>query len=161
MTLSSPPPASRQLPRSRLDDLLPRRPSRQELELPRIEAQAFTRLALAGDWGEMVRGYYTEDAVVLPPNAPEASGHAAIEAFFRSFPPLTAFEIRNVELEGAGDLAYQRGRYSMTMTIGGAAVSDSGKYLEILRKQSDGSWRTLRDMFSSVIPLPVADTTKR
>jgi ketosteroid isomerase-like protein len=122
----------------------------------------FVRLALAGDFAGLARGYYPDDGTVMPPNAPAATGHAAIEAFFRTLPPLTAFELRTEELEGTGDLAYKRGRYTMTMAIpGGPALVDSGKYLEVLKKQSDGSWKTLRDMFSSDLPVPAADTTKR
>ena len=122
----------------------------------------FVRLALAGDFAALSRGYYPDNGTVMPPNAPAATGHAAIEAFFKTLPPLTAFEIHTEELEGTGDLAYKRGRYKMTMAIpGGPAVTDSGKYLEVLKKQSDGSWKTLRDMFSSDIPVPAPDTTKK
>jgi ketosteroid isomerase-like protein len=74
---------------------------------------------------------------------------------FKTFPPITAFELRTEEVEGTADLAYVRGRYTMTMSPPGApAIADSGKYLEIWRKQSDGTWKSVRDMFSSDIPLP-------
>ena len=118
-------------------------------------ANLFVRHALAGDFAALVRDYYTEDAIALPPNAPAASGHAAIESMFRTFPPITAFELRSEEMEGNANLAYVRGRYFMTMSPpGAAAIADSGKYLEIWRRQSDGSWKSARDMFSSDLPLP-------
>ena len=118
-------------------------------------SRVFVRHALANDFAALARDYYTDDAMVLPPNAPAVTGHAAIEAMFKTFPPITAFELQTEEVEGTADLAYVRGRYTMTMTPPGApAIADSGKYLEIWRKQSDGSWKSVRDMFSSNIPLP-------
>ena len=117
--------------------------------------QAFARDALAGDFAVLTRAHYAEDAIVLPPNMPAATGHAAIEAMFKTFPPITALEIRNEEMEGNGSMAYVRGRYTMTLSPpGGAAITDTGKYLEIRRKQSDGSWKLVRDMFNSDVPLP-------
>jgi ketosteroid isomerase-like protein len=118
-------------------------------------ARVFVQHALANDFAALARDYYTDDAMVLPPNAPSVTGHAAIEAMFKTFPPITAFELKTEEVEGTADLAYVRGRYTLTMSPpGAAAIADSGKYLEIWRKQSDGSWKSMRDMFSSDIPLP-------
>lgn len=118
-------------------------------------SRVFVRHALANDFAALTRDYYSDDAIVLPPNAPAVTGHGAIEAMFKTFPPITAFELRTEEVEGSADLAYVRGRYTMTMSPPGTpAIADSGKYLEIWRKQSDGSWKSVRDMFSSDIPLP-------
>ena len=118
-------------------------------------ARVFVRHALATDFAALTRDSYSDDAMVLPPNAPAVTGHGAIEAMFKTFPPITAFELRTEEVEGTADLAYVRGRYTMTMSPPGApAIADSWKYLEIWRKQCDGSWKSVRDMFSSDIPLP-------
>lgn len=118
-------------------------------------SRVFVRHALANDFAALARDYYSDDAMVLPPNAPAVTGHGAIEAMFKTFPPITAFELRTEEVEGTAELAYVRGRYTMTMSPPGApAIADSGKFLEIWRRQSDGSWKSLRDMFSSDIPLP-------
>lgn len=120
--------------------------------------QAFAGYALAGDFAALAKNHYSDDAILLPPNAPAATGHAAIEAAFRTFPPITAFQLRNEEVEGTANLAYVRGRYVMTMSPpGAAAIADSGKYLEIWRKQSDGTWKSLRDMFNSDVPLPAPE----
>jgi ketosteroid isomerase-like protein len=118
-------------------------------------SRVFVGHVLAGDFAALVRGYYSDDAIVLPPNAPAVTGHGAIEAMFKTFPPVTAFELQTEEVEGSADLVYVRGRYTMTLSPPGApAIADSGKYLEIWRKQSDGTWKSVRDMFSSNIPLP-------
>ena len=54
---------------------------------------------------------------------------------------------------GAGDLVYTYGRYTMTLGLAGSPV-DSGKYLDIRRKQKDGSWKYEADMFNTSVPLP-------
>ena len=61
------------------------------------------------------------------------------------------------EIEGHGDLAYARGRYTLDLTPkakGAAPVHDEGKFLEILRRQPDGTWRYAVDMYSSDLPVP-------
>jgi uncharacterized protein (TIGR02246 family) len=89
---------------------------------------------------------YTEDAVVMPPNHPPVTGRNSIRQWQAGFPPVAGFTLNNEKIEGAGDLAYVRGRYVMTVA---GAPADSGKYLEIRRRQPDGSWRIAVDMFSS------------
>jgi uncharacterized protein (TIGR02246 family) len=121
-----------------------------------IEAtnQAFLTAARAGDWAG-VAALYTEDAALMPPNALAVEGRTAIQAFFSTWPPVTAFDLQTVEIDGRGDLAYVRGTYTMTITPpGGDPITDSGKFLEIHRRQPDGSWPLYRDMFNSDLALP-------
>ncbi len=114
----------------------------------------FAASMIAKDYAK-VAASYTADAVVLPANGPAATGRAAIEQLLGTFPPLSAFTLNSVEIEGVGDLAYQRGTFFMTMQLpGGVTASDSGKYLEIRRRQPDGSWLITRDIWNSDIPLP-------
>jgi len=47
----------------------------------------------------------------------------------------------SVELDGPST-AYERGRYSFTFRAGSKpAVTDTGTYFEVWRKQADGSWK--------------------
>ena len=57
--------------------------------------------------------------------------------------------------EVSGDLAYDFGtfQYSVTPKNGGAPVSDSGRYLVVLKKQADGTWKIVADMDNSASPL--------
>jgi uncharacterized protein (TIGR02246 family) len=106
----------------------------------------------AADWAAAPT-IYTEDAIVMPPNAPLIRGRNAIEAFLAKFPPISNFTIANTEVEGVGDLAYVVGTYSMTITPEGAEpITDTGKFLEIRKKQADGSWPLYVDIFNSDLP---------
>ena len=116
-------------------------------------SQAFVRAALASDWAT-VAALYGDDAVLNPPNEPAVKGRAAIQAFFAKFPPITALKFTNIAVEGHDDLAYTLGSYTMTLAPPGAAapVKDSGKYVEIRRKQRDGRWLIAVDIFNSDLP---------
>jgi ketosteroid isomerase-like protein len=111
----------------------------------------------AKDWmGDLA--LYTEDAIELPPNQAAVQGKAAIQAWEEAFPPFSNFQVQSLEIGGQGDLAYDRGTYSMTVTPPGTApIEDRGKYLTICRKQADGSWKIARVMFNSDLPLPAPE----
>lgn len=115
--------------------------------------QTFVKAALAKDWAT-VAGLYLEDAVVNLPNEPAIQGRAAIQTWLEKFPPITAFKAGNVKVEGRDDLAYVLGTYAMTIAPPGAPgpVEDSGKYVEIRRRQPDGQWLIAVDIFNSDLP---------
>lgn len=95
--------------------------------------------------------FYTEDTVVMPPNQPTVRGRSAVRDWMASFPRVTRADFVIDEVEGIGDRAFVRGRYSMTLEPEGAPgpVHDTGKYIEIREKQPDGSWLLARDIFNS------------
>jgi ketosteroid isomerase-like protein len=108
------------------------------------------------DWDAYVRADYTEDAVVLPPNTPAIQGWDAIKAYILTEGTVLDFKVEMIEIEGRGDLAYVRGTYSMTVVTPDASgpTKGTGKYIEIWRKQADGSWKVIRDIFNSDLPTP-------
>ena len=57
-----------------------------------------------------------------------------------------------VETVVDGDLAYQRGTFTVEATprAGGNTTKTSGNFLRIYRRQPNGEWRMTRDMFNSV-----------
>lgn len=107
----------------------------------------------AGDMDQLVQ-LYAEDAVVMPPNHPAVEGRAAIAELFGSFPPITDASFTDLTVEGAGDLAYVLGHYVLTFEGMGA---DTGKFIEIRRRQADGSWPLVADIFNSDLPLPTME----
>lgn len=94
---------------------------------------------------------YTDDAVAMPPNYPAASGHAAIRTWLEAMPPVKSIDFVVEEIAGSGDLAMVRGTYSMSLAVPGVPqpLNDQGKYIEIRKRQPDGSWPMWRDIFNS------------
>ena len=113
---------------------------------------AFVAAANAGD-AEGVAAVYADDGALLAPNLPPQKGRAAIKAFWGGFLDAYSvrFEVASDTIEGRGDLAYNQGHYRFTAVPkakGVPGVADEGKFLEILKKQPDGSWKYVVDMYS-------------
>jgi len=59
-----------------------------------------------------------------------------------------------------GDLAYTRGSYDQATKpkAGGMTTKLTGKFLDILQRQSDGTWKITRDCFNyDAVPTQVAE----
>jgi len=113
-----------------------------------------TQAGRASDWNALTALYAT-DAVRMPPNQPTVTGRDAIRAFHGQFPKLDSFAFSLIELDGRGDLAWYRGKYAMSFTLPGTkqSMADSGKLVAVLRKQPDGSWLTVADIWNSDLPV--------
>jgi ketosteroid isomerase-like protein len=114
---------------------------------------AFMTAVNAADVNGIV-GVYAADAALLPPNLPIQRGHDAVKAFWSGF--LDVYTVRMETgsdiVEGRGDLAYNVGHYRFTAVPkakGAPGVADEGKFVEVLKKQPDGSWKYVVDMYSS------------
>ncbi len=96
---------------------------------------------------------WTDEGIQMPPDESAAVGKDRIRT--RMALALDKFkvdiEIKNEEVQHAGDLAYARGTYKATLTpkTGGAAIPIDGKFMTILTRRADGSWKIHRDMFNS------------
>jgi uncharacterized protein (TIGR02246 family) len=119
--------------------------------------QRYTAVGKAGDlqgWVDL----WTRDGIRLMPGAPPAIGidavRASMEATMAQFD--SDGEMNLQETVVAGDWAYSWGTYVMTMTpkAGGASMTIDGKFMTILQRQPDGSWKIHRDMFNSNVPPP-------
>ncbi|MGW8267979.1 MAG: YybH family protein [Longimicrobiales bacterium] len=120
-----------------------------------IRATTEAALAIANgsqDWDEYVAVYYAPDATVLPPNAEAVHGRSAISAFLASFPTITTFSAELVTVEGDGNLAYVHGTYHLEMSTPDGPQADDGKYIEVWKRQADGSWQIAYDIFNSNVP---------
>ena len=101
--------------------------------------------------------YYSDDATVSPPNEALATTKAAIRAGWAEL--LTpgndiSWQPSKVEVASSGDMAYSMGSYTLTMKDAqGNPVTDHGKYTEIWKKQADGKWKTVADMWNSDLPV--------
>jgi uncharacterized protein (TIGR02246 family) len=105
---------------------------------------------------------YADDAALANPGEELVRGKAAIEqatAAFAADPNLkVAFEANRIQVARSGDLAYTRGRYTMTMTNPDTSKPETstGHYLTVWRKQADGSWKAVEDFVTPGGPLPVS-----
>lgn len=115
--------------------------------------EAFNR----GDVATAVE-FYTDDAKFLHPNTEIVSGKQAIKEFFETG---RAFGLRRINFESIevgydGDLAYERGVINMDLEPeGGQAMVDRGKYLVVMKRQADGSWKVAVDIWNSDLPQPI------
>jgi ketosteroid isomerase-like protein len=117
----------------------------------RLDA-VFMKAAGARDAGALVKGFYAPSAVLMPPNHPAVEGSEAIRGFLQGLMDsgLASLKLETATTASAGDLAYGRGRYTLSMTpAGGAPVQDEGKYIVVYRRQPDGAWRAVADIFNS------------
>ena len=112
----------------------------------------FVKNANHHDAAALTRGFYAEDAVLLPPNGPIARGAAAIEAFWQAFlsQGVADATIETNEVTASGDLAYGIGTYRYAVPSTG--FQDTGKFLIVLKRQTDGTWKTIADQFNSDLP---------
>jgi ketosteroid isomerase-like protein len=98
----------------------------------------------------MASALYAENATLMPPNQAMVQGRTAIRAWIKNFPPLKQFVASPIEINGRGDLAYVRGTFQMLFENG---ATDRGKYLEIRRREKDGRWLAIADIFNSDLPV--------
>lgn len=102
--------------------------------------------------------FYADDAVVLPPNDKMATSKDAIRKTITdllALPGLSvSWQTTKAEAARSGDLAYTYGTYELTSNDAkGRPASDHGKYSEVWKKQADGSWKCIVDMWSSDLPV--------
>lgn len=114
---------------------------------------AFVTAANAGDV-DGVAAVYANDAALLAPNLPLQRGRNAIRSFWGGLLKAytVKFDIASDMIEGRGDLAYNMGHYRFTAVPkdkNASGVADEGKFVEILKKQPDGSWKYVVDIYNS------------
>jgi ketosteroid isomerase-like protein len=98
----------------------------------------------------------TEGHIMLAPGRPPIVGKAANDAANGRVAQQFKIDEHWTPIETVidGDLAYQRGTFTVAATpkAGGETRNTSGNFLRIYRRQTDGSWRMVRDMFNSDKP---------
>ena len=127
--------------------------SEQDIDSIREQIDTYVRHALAGDWDAWGTTLMS-DVIALPPNQAPLLGRDAVVAWGKTFPRLTAFTVSVDEIEGRGDMAYARGTYSLAaMLPDSTSLTETGSFMEIHRRQADGSWPYSRLIWHSDAPL--------
>jgi ketosteroid isomerase-like protein len=140
------------------------RHARIEQALRDLDAQ-WSVAAGAKDLDKTV-SYYADNAIVMPPNAPAATTKEAVRAAWKDFLALPglalSWKATHVEVAAFGDMAWMTGTYEMmTKDAGGKSTNDHGKYLEVWKKQADGKWKVVADIWNSDLPAANAPTEQQ
>jgi len=130
---------------------------RIESALRDLDAQ-WSAAAAAKDLDKTV-SYYADGANVMAPNGPAATTKEAIRAAWKELLTIPGANLSwtatKVEVASSGDMAYSTGTYQLTMNdAAGKVAPDHGKYMEGWKKQADGSWKVVADMWNSDLPAP-------
>ena len=117
-----------------------------------LDAQ-LAKAAAAKDVEQMI-AYYSDDAIVLPPNATSAATKEAGRNVWRDMfagPGLViGWQPTRVQVAKSGEMGWVSGTYELTMNdASGKPINDRGKYLEVWEKQTDGNWKCAADMWNS------------
>jgi uncharacterized protein (TIGR02246 family) len=116
--------------------------------------RAWAKAASAGDAAALA-AFYTADAVLMPPGSPAVRGAEEIGKFFSGMTGAVSgpFELKTGAVEGRGDLAFSTGEYKATLTPRKAGAkpmpTEEGKYLGVMKKQPDGSWKLIYDIWNT------------
>ena len=128
-----------------------------ETALRELDAQ-WSKAAASKDVDKTI-SYYGDEVTVLPANAPVATTREAIRKIWKDMLTSPGFaggwQATRVEIARAGDMAYVSGTYELTMNdANGKPATDRGKFVEVWRKQTDGGWKCVMDIWNSDLPLP-------
>lgn len=91
----------------------------------------------------------------MPPNESSVVGRAANLTRFRSFNVMSVeYAHAPVHVAGERSVGYLQGTYTLRMTFPNVAQPfvDRGKYLWVLRKQSNGDWLIERIIWNTDVP---------
>jgi len=102
-----------------------------------------------------IAALYAEDGAVMPPNAPIGKGRAAIQQTWASMMRTPGFDLtfapEQIVVSSSGDMALDRGTYSLRIAPDGSTQTDTGKYVVVWRKIGS-EWKAAADIFNSDLP---------
>ncbi len=96
---------------------------------------------------------FTADAVLMAPGGQTVVGQQAIRAWHEAAWQENTNECSGTvdEVQVQGDWGFARGTFTAVLapTSGGAPIQESGKFINIVRRQADGSWKLTRVIWNS------------
>jgi len=103
---------------------------------------------------ERCLSFYTNDAYVLPFNAPIAEGKDQIRhvwSMLMSNPGYSlSFGPTKIGVAQSGELAYEMGTFDLTLANdAGKPNTVRGKYVVVWKKQANGMWKAAADIFNT------------
>ncbi len=98
--------------------------------------------------------YWSDDAVLIPPGQPVIKGKEALRKFVEDSKNIPGFSISwkssDIHFSPDGKLAYMYGENLMSMNDStGNKISIPGRGYTVWRKEADGNWKCVVDMWNS------------
>ena len=114
----------------------------------------WSALSAEGRDVDKVVSYWTDDAVVLPPGQPMVKGKEALRKFVEESFKIPGFSISwkssDIHFSPDGKLAYMYGENLTSMNDStGNKISIPGRGYSIWRKEADGNWKCVVDIFNN------------
>ena len=119
-----------------------------------VEQERETLMRLDREWSASVKdmdkfmSYYAADASIYPPGMPVAKGTAQVREVLTKMSSAPGFSLEfgpaKADVSAAGDVGYTAGTYQGTMS----GTTEKGKYVTIWKKQADGQWKVMEDIFN-------------
>jgi len=115
--------------------------------------------AIADRDAETLIGFYATNAKAYPPGAPAATGTAELRTLVEELLSMPDFEAnvlsRTATVSSGGDLGYTEDVIELTMTgPDGTPMSETIRDVHVWRKEADGSWKIVIDIWSPEAPPP-------
>ena len=115
-------------------------------------SRSWSDVAATGDIEAVMAGW-AEDAVMMPPGLPPLRGKAAIREYVEQGMRSPGFQVSwepvEVHVARSGDMAYMLERNVITVEDSlGTPVTTHGKVVTVWRKDQDGEWKNVVDMWN-------------
>ena len=120
----------------------------------KAKSEEWSKVGAAKDAAKFAT-FYADDATVMIPGEPIFRGMDSIKQVLTPMmqDPNFAMSFTTDKVEVSGSLGYSQGASSITTTArNGKPFVDKGKYLTVWKKQADGSWKAIEDIFNSDLP---------
>ena len=99
---------------------------------------------------------YADDIVMMAPNEPVANGSTAVRTWIDNMlgqvTMMGRYTSSSVEVSGDWAIDHYAGELTMTPKAGGAPTTETIKGLHIYRRQPDGSWKIVQDVWNADAP---------
>ena len=127
-----------------------------------VEAErAAVRAALGEAWNAVIAkdvdkfiAVCADEDIMFPPNAPIVRGKQEVREYMSQFFASPGYSMSRqppqIEVSGAGDLAYTWDTFELTVNDAeGNPVTQNGKHVVVWKKEPQGTWEIVADIWNS------------
>jgi ketosteroid isomerase-like protein len=119
----------------------------------------WVKLSNVGDLDRIMSIFYTDDSIQMPPNASASKGKDAILLGYQEYRKLNkdhwdSSVVQDVRVSDNLGVAWGIDTGTTTPRSGGEAVKFDLKWLTVLERQSDGTWKWIYEIWNDNNPRP-------